>query len=159
MAGKLNFWNDGYITIFGISYHVSDLLLSIKTTMRIRIYIVPRLEVCTCPPGTHLRQSGIFLYLYTPAMIFSQMPVEHIQLVHGEVVDKFFDIFHGIEIPAHVQHQSPPTETGAVNDIHRRKGDLGITHLRGNELVDGLDTVEYPTTLSSLDNDALVSNR
>src|SRR5690606_1128538 len=93
MAGKLNLWNDGYITIFGISYHVSDLLLRIKTTMRIRIYIVPRLEVCTCPPGTHLRQSGIFLYLYTPAMIFSQMPVEHIQLVHGEVVDKFFDIF------------------------------------------------------------------
>ena len=90
-----------------------DLGLGIDAAGRVRL---SRLH----PPAADLREAGIAVDLQSPGLIVRQMPVEHVELVPGHLVDEAADPGGGLIVPGAVQHHAPPAEPRRVGDLHTR---------------------------------------
>ena len=117
------------------------------------------------PPRADLGELRVLLYLYPPALVIGEMPVEGVHLVKRQQVDVLLDEFLGHEMPHHIQVRAPPPEARLVLDRHRRHAPLGALHRRiaedvgWQELADGLDAVEEPRRFGRAHRHAMAGNR
>ena len=72
-------------------------------------------------PGTHFRQFGILLDLSTPALVFGQVPVEHVEFMERHHVEVGLDLVDREEVAAAVEVRTAIGEGGLVFNDHAGK--------------------------------------
>src|SRR5262249_24949279 len=116
--------------------------------LRVEPAVTRAVAIALVAPRADFRESWILLDLDPPALVLGEMPVQRVQLVDREQVDRMLDEFLAEEVPAFVKEQPTPCEAGFVFD--RAAGD-GPFHAfllrfrvdgRRQELQKGLATVE-----------------
>src|SRR5690349_10942741 len=65
-------------------------------------------------PCANLRKIGQRLYFKAPSIVVGKVPVQYIEFVSYDVVDKFFDFVFGEEVTAHIEHGSAPSEARLI---------------------------------------------
>ena len=66
----------------GIFHNLTDIVLGIETA--VGLSVADATVPCGfLPPGADACEAGVFVYLDTPALIFREVPVEDVLLVHG----------------------------------------------------------------------------
>ena len=125
MSGDIYFRNNLHKFSFGVSYNFFDVILGIKSsiTLPVRFHIAIR-QNFAIPPSTYFRQLGILLYFYSPALIFSQMPMKTIHFISRHDINHPFYLIFSEKVPALVQHKAPPFETGNIFYFYGRNTPL-----------------------------------
>ena len=109
-------------------------------------------EGAPCPT---LRQFGIALYLYAPALVVGKVQVQAVHLVVGQHVHLLLQVFQAIEVPAAVEHQSAPLVAGIVGDGECRQ----FFAVLGTELGEGFAGVLQAGGALGYNVDALARQR
>ena len=83
MARNVHFGNNLNETRGGISHNLLDIFVRIKAAVALPVglHIAPA-EHLAVAPCAHFREARIFLYLYAPALVFGQMPVEAVHFIN-----------------------------------------------------------------------------
>lgn len=76
--------------------------------------------------------------LDAPSLIFGEMPVKYVQLVHGEDVDETLHLVYGPEMTPGVEHSAAVCEAGFVADDDRGYCSVGSDEL-GRECLQGVE--------------------
>ncbi len=85
------------------------------------------------------------------------MPVEDVQLHHRHSVQRALDLFHGLEVAAHIDHQPAPPEARRVFDADCGNGRRVVLQL--HQLEQGLHAVECAHDRRGPHRDQLRSHR
>ena len=101
-------------------------------------------------PGTHLSQPWIPLYLHSPSLVLSQMPVQHIHIVQRHHVDVSLDLIDSEKMTAHIKVGATITECRLILDLHRRK-----RRVRSKTLAKGLSPVKDARRRTAPDRNAI----
>ena len=105
MARDFDLGNHRHITTAGVFHDLAHVVLCVESAVPRSVSLVAaRITGRFAAPGADLRQERVFLDLDAPALIFGQMPVEHILFVHGHQVDELLDRLLRHEITADVEH-------------------------------------------------------
>ena len=82
VSGQVYFGDDRDIALLGIFYDFLGLFLRIETAISgiVILFGIPA-DDGTVAPGANFRQLGIFLYFYSPALVFGEVPVKGIHIV------------------------------------------------------------------------------
>ena len=91
--------------------------------------------------GALLLQQRKPLALYPEALIFREVPMKHVELDRFHAVESAINHIERHEMPARVQHQSPPGETRLVVNGHCRNGES--LRRDANQLQKGLQAVQH----------------
>ena len=93
MPWHLNFGDNLNMPFLSIGNNIPYLILCIKATIFFIIVCLSRMVTYnrTISISAHLSESRVFFDLYSPALIFCQMPMKGVQLMHG----------HNIKISLH----------------------------------------------------------
>ena len=141
MPRKLDFGNHRDIAVGGVFHDLADLLLRVIAAVR-RLVILARgvmvADERLPAHRSHARQLGVFFDLDTPALIVGQVPVELVELVHGEDVDILLDLVHRPEMTAGIEHAPAVGEIGFVADRHGGHDAFAVD----NQLAQALQAVE-----------------
>src|SRR3546814_675551 len=123
MSRHIDLGHNGHETCFCITNHFPDLFLRIIAAVpgqfsRLRRLAFPPKPCTRHPPGAHGSQFWQALDLDAPSLVISQVPVKNIHFEFRELVDVLFDKWYRKEVPADVQHQSPPLKTREIGDAN-----------------------------------------
>ena len=66
-------------------------------------------------------QQRILLNLNTPPLIFREMPVKAVHIVHSHKVNDFLDKLNREEMTTAIKHHSSISKARSIDDFHRRK--------------------------------------
>ena len=99
MTRQLNLWDNLNMSFLCISNHLSHLILWIISSMLRSIQLGS--------PCTYFCKKRVRIDLDTPALIFCQMPMQHIHLVQRKVVNRFFNECDIHKMPTTIQQQPP----------------------------------------------------
>ena len=117
MSGHFDFRNDCYLACCGISNNVTNLLLCIKSPMGNTVILLTMI-VMSDDAFLSLRadagEFGITANFDSPALIVGQMPVEIINFMHADKIDKRFYLFNGEKVTATIQMCTSISETGPI---------------------------------------------
>ena len=120
MTGKVNFRNDGNTKVGGISYDILDLLLCVESAVTSSV-TDEGIEVLVynglVTERTDLSQTGIFLDLDSPSLIFGKMPVKTVEFMHRHDIKILLDFIYVKEMAAGIHMHTPVGESGLVLDI------------------------------------------
>ena len=145
MARHLDLGNDRDETVGRIAHDFPRLVLRIESAVRHRVVRRGRVQIATVAERAYARQLRIFLDLDPPALILRQVPVEAIDLVHGQNVDELLDVVHREKVPAHVEHTSAVSEIRLIGDFDDRQldnaGFLAPEHGLGQQLAYRLERI------------------
>ncbi len=88
MSRHVNLRNHRDISVSGIFHDFARLLLSVISRYRHSVkLVIAALHDGLLSLGTNLVEHWVFLYLKPPALVFREMPVEVIDVVHGEDIN------------------------------------------------------------------------
>src|SRR5699024_12872687 len=113
-------------------------------------------------PGPLPGEFGVTADLDPPSLVIAQVEVEHIEFVQGEEVDEAQDLAFGLEVSGDVEHGTTPAKTWGVGDGEGGQHPRGVAEGRlavgigGQELAQGLGTVEHPRRVVADDERARV---
>ena len=113
------------MTLRRIRDDITNLLLSIISAMQFSV--IPLRDISGIAddslfsPCTHLSQSRILLYFNPPALILSQMPVQHIHIVQRHHVNESLDLIDIEKMTAHIKVGTTITECRLIGNSHSRK--------------------------------------
>ena len=95
-------------------------------------------------PCSYFSQLRIFFYFEPPSLVIAQVPVKHIHFIGSHDIQKFLYFRYGIEMPAYIQHHSPPAKPRLILNIH--SGDTGRLpgFSKWNGLQERLYSIENP---------------
>ena len=104
------------------------------------------LGACAESPG--FGEFGILLYLYPPALVFGQMPMEAVDLVCRADIQEALDCLYAEEVAGAVEVDAPVGETGLV--LNGAAGDaplgsvsgLSAEDFDGKQLLEGAQGIE-----------------
>ena len=156
MSRHVNFRHDSDISLTCIFHYFPCFVLCVEAA-------VSNAVIKHCVEAYHrsgaLRADGcqkrIFLYLYAPALVIAQMPVEHIHVVQREQIDIAFHKTQREKMARTVEHHTAMTEARAVLYLHRRhEYSCGIADRQ--RLAQSLHTVEHTARSASGYGDALL---
>src|SRR5690606_3837849 len=112
------------IPVCCILYNLPCLLLRVITTVRNSVISKRGPAAMTDKRLFPLRacdsESGIFLYLYPPSLVISQVPVEDIELVKSHDIKIPFYLINSKEVTADVKVQPPVAEPRSVSNVAGR---------------------------------------
>lgn len=99
---------------------------------------------------------------YAPALVVTEVQVQLVDLVKGQLVDVPLDLVDGEEVPGDVEHRAAPAVARAVLDGAARDQPRAGLHGvlldgRREQLAQGLHPVEEPGGLGRRDGDALAA--
>ena len=140
MPGYLQFRDDRDEVVSGILHDLLYLFLRIIPAM------LCSLSFDTF--GGNLLEFRIFLNLYAPALIVSQVPMQAIYLEQRQHIDELLHALHRHKVPTGVQHNATIAETRRIFHTHQRRLPSDAVHLlralnlSRKELHEGLHTVE-----------------
>lgn len=128
MGRELYLGHNGDAALLGIGNQLAHLLLSVvtaKTVLRIResrgkplialgvlggtgTLCPPFLPGLVCAPCAKVGKTGILLYLQAPSCRIGKMQVQDVEPIVAHQVYLALQHVHGIEMAAHINHQSTP---------------------------------------------------
>ena len=156
VPGDFHFGNHGHAAPAGIFHDLAYVILGIEPSVgdAVANAAVPGGFLA---PGSHLGKFGILVDLDAPALVFGEMPVEHILLVHRHQVDELHYLFFREEETAAVEEQPAIPEFGFVvysaagceepDGFLQRLCIYGV----GQKLLEGLKAVECSVHFRCLD--------
>ena len=165
MAGHFDLRDDGDESRGGIGDDLADVVLRVEAAVGCGVKC-PFAAVAAgvaddgfFAPGADVGEAGVFFDFDAPALIFGQVPVKDVHLVHGQQVDVFFDELFGHKVAADIEVHAAPWEAGIVRDADAgdRPGD--VAHLArladgvGQQLTEGLAGVKEAVVCGGLDKD------
>ena len=71
-------------------------------------------DLCLRPAGAHRNEAGIALDLHAPALIVTEVKVEHIHLQQRQGVDELLHRRNVGKMTGHIEHETPPLKTRAI---------------------------------------------
>ena len=125
MAGHLDLGKDGYEPLSGIPHDFPYLILGIEASVGSPV-IDRGMQVADHgirPDRTLFGKPGIFPDLNAPALVFRQMPMEDVELVHGHVVEVFLYETDIEEMAADIEMHAPVREPRGV--FYPAAGNIG----------------------------------
>jgi len=168
VAGHLDLRHDRDEAGGGVGDDLADVVLGVKAAVGRRftgllgLAGVPVLVFAVDAPSPDFGEARVFLDLDPPALVVGQVPMEGIELVHGEDVDPALDELLRKEVTRTVEHAAAPGEPGPVfdrgaGDTERARPQHRRGPLRGRreELAQGLDAIEEPGRSRGADLDAV----
>ena len=114
MARDLDLGNHRDEPLGGVFNHVAHFVLSEESAVGLAILSLVAARGRRFAYASHLRQPRILLYFDTPTLILGKMPVELVDLVHGQNVEHILDFIDGEDVAPHVEHKAPICEIGFV---------------------------------------------
>ena len=143
MSRHIDFRNNSNETFGCIGYNFFGLFLGIETTDRCTVEFTGT-GSCDCflTVGTDFGQFRIFFNLDTPSLVFGEVPVEVVDVVHGQDVDDFFQVVYREIVTAYIDHETAEIISREVFDCPCWKRSKRFAFGDRQCLVDGLDTVE-----------------
>ena len=100
--------------------------------------------------GANLGEQRIFLYLDAPSLVVGEMPMEAVDIVQGEHVDKLAYGIGSYEMARHVEVGSAIGEAWRVSDMNGWYAHLcSLAVAEWQRLAQSLDTVEHARSRSS----------
>lgn len=157
MARDLDLGDYRNETLGGILHHVAHLILREETAVGLAVLTLVAAYGRRLADAAHLGQAGIFLNLDTPALVLGKVPVETVDLVHGEYVDHVLHLVDAEYVASHVEHEAAVGEVGLVVDLACGDGHtcgVGLECRYGQHLAQRLEGVEYAVGLLGGDLDA-----
>ena len=139
--------------------YFSRLLLRVKSAVRLAVIfwsVVPYHRFS--PHRTFGHKLRTALYLYAPALVVVQMPVETVYIMQGKNIDKTLHIVHPEEIAAHIEHRPSVWKARSVHNLPIGEGDIAFADL-GNGFPQGHNAIEHAGVRSSVDFYAVFINR
>lgn len=145
MPGHVDLGNDLDVALCGVGHDGAYVVLGVKTAVGFSIVSVAAFVGLVVSAddglpayGPDLGQQGIAFDLDAPSLIFGEMPVKYVQLVHGEDVDETLHLVYGPEMTPGVEHSAAVCEAGFVAD-----DDRGYCSVGSDELAECLQGVEH----------------
>ena len=156
VAGDFNLRNNIYAAPAGVFHYFTDIVFGVEAAVGLSVAdaAVPGGFLA---PGAHLGELGILVYLYAPALVFREVPVELVLLVHGHEVDELHQLLLGEEEASGVEQEAAVPELGLV--VNGAAGDRpfldslcldGAVNLCGKQLQQRLEPVEGAVHLGCL---------
>ena len=136
VARHLDLRNHGDVPLTRILDDFADLTLRVETAVRLFVEAVWISSLMAQPrffaPRSNLREARVLFDLNAPALIVGEVPVESVQFVQGQQIDKLEDKLLRHEMAAHVEHGAAPAEARLILNVHGRQvPDDALFHLRG----------------------------
>ena len=110
VPGHVYLGNDRDMPLVAVRDKLFELRLRVKPSVRADA------EVGMAAARPELCEQGIFFYLHAPALIFGEMEMKDVELMHEHEVDELFHLVKRHEISAHVQHESAVRKARLVLD-------------------------------------------
>ena len=168
------------MTLSGIAYHLSHLLLGIVEgailATRLRTFASPihlpvlldtsdGSVIATLTLGTDGGEQRILLDLGTPSLVVGQVPVEDVHLVDSHQVDHLLHLLNGKEMAAHVEHKATVCKAWLILDARHGQGihrtfiaRLTQYHVGRKQTHEALHGIVHTVRSGSLDSDALLGD-
>ena len=164
MAGQVNLGNNRDVALGSIGNNLAHLLLGVVTGFwRVVVDgIIGVGEADVLPDdgaGTYAGLLSKFwqsLHLEAPALVFRQMPMETVDAVKGEDVNKLLDKGHREEMAGTVEHRAAIAE--AWRTAHPGVGEANLSRLVHNAFAKRLDAIEHTALAGSLNHNAFLVN-
>lgn len=161
VPGHVDLGNHLDIALCGVGHDVADVVLGVETSVGSSVVAVTAFVGFVVSSddglfayGPDLCQEGIPFDLDAPSLVLGEVPVELVEFVHGENVDKAFHLVHGPEMASGIEHSPAMREAGFVGDFDGGDGSVG-----SDELAERLQGVEYGLRGTSAYADALGRDR
>ena len=155
VAGHIDFWDDGDVTLSGVGHHVLNLVLRIIVrTVRLVYPVLRKLvhirKAAVGRNAAHARELRVLLYLHAPSLVVAQVPVEGVHFVVRHHVDHALHLFYREEVARHVEHKAAVLKSRLVGNVKAGQGVGGdgcVLHARhhvgGEQFLDALESVEH----------------
>ena len=124
VARKVDFRDDGDSFGSGIAHYLANLILRVESSVSSIFVALPRIEMAyqgLVPISSHFGQLGIALYLDSPSLIVSEMPVQGVHLMHHHHIDVALDFSQVEEMTCRVEVKSAIREARLVTYLQGRK--------------------------------------
>ena len=122
MSGNVHFGYDFHKPFAGVFHHFADIVLGIESSVVLSVGLgVAPSQYLAFAPCPDLGEAGVFLDFDAPSLVFGKVPVEAVHLVGSHDVDDFLHLFFSVEMPAFVEHESPPCKARCIHDVHHRQ--------------------------------------
>ena len=142
MAGEVYFRHYRDTAGGRVFYDVPDLVLSVEPAVAYAVVAFPvAAHHRAVAPGTDLGETGILVYLYPPALVFGEVPVEAVELIDGHHVQHLLHLLDAEEMPAAVEHQAAVAEPRRIGNLAAGKLALRTGSDR-KHLANGLQCIE-----------------
>ena len=119
---QIHLGNNIDISLGGIAHNLLCLLLCVKSAVGLSI-IFPAVTSyhSLFAHRTYSGKSRIFLYFYSPPLVVGKMPVESVQVVQSQHIDKRLHLIDAEEVAAHIEMCSTITEARHIEDSNCRQ--------------------------------------
>ncbi len=118
------FRDDRNVPLGGVAHYLAHFVLGVITAVALAVELVRLVAVVThegfLSPGGNFLEFGIFFDLDAPALVFGEVPVEAVELVHGQQVDVALDELHRKKMPPYIQVHAAVRKSRRVLDKHGR---------------------------------------
>ena len=142
MAGEIDFRHYRNTAGGRVFYDVPDLVLGVEPAVAYAVVAFPvAAHHSAVTPGTDLGETGILVYLYSPALVFGEVPVEAVELIDGHHVQHLLHLLDAEEMPAAVEHQAAVAEPRRIGNFAAGKLALRTGSDR-KHLANGLQRIE-----------------
>ena len=112
MTWHLDLWDNRHEAILRIADDLTDLILRIEATVATAITFDT--------PSTDLCKAGILLDLNTPSLVLGKVPVELIDLEHGDDIDVLLHLINREEVTAYIDHHTAILEGRLIRNANGR---------------------------------------
>ena len=130
-------------TIGSILYNLPSFFLRIKSTHRNTVVFVgTRSRDRFLPMRTNLRQFRVFLDLNTPALVFRQVPMKVIDMVHSQHINDFLQIIYREKVASYIHHKPSVVKTRIILNRSCRNSSQRLSIRDWERLVNRLDTIK-----------------
>ena len=130
-------------TVGSILYNFLGFFLRIIAAYRNAVVFVgSRSRNCFLPMRTNLCQFRVFLDLDTPTLVFRQVPMEIIDIVHSQHINDFLQIIYREKVASDIYHKPAVSETRIILNRSCRNSSQRLSVCYRKRLVNCLDTIE-----------------
>ena len=108
MPRHLNLRDDRHEALLGVADDVTYLILCVEASIATAISLGT--------PRSYFSEARVLLDLDAPALVFGEVPVELIDLEHGDDIDVLLHLLDGEEVTADIDHHPTVLEGGLVQN-------------------------------------------
>ena len=118
MSWHVYLGNDSHVALSSIAHNLSCVFLSVIACYRLTVIFASVVaKCCLASHRSNLCKFRVFVDGYAPSLVFGQVPVEIVDVVHGKHVDKFLQVVHAEEVASAVDHECTIGESWSIGDV------------------------------------------
>ena len=157
VARHINLGDNGDVAFGSVAYNLACVVLCVVARNR---HVVVLARVGGGDGARALRANlcklRILLYFNAPALVLGEVPVEVVDVVHGEHVDELLEVVDAEEVATAVDHKRTVGKARSVADVGcRQRYLLGVLNDR-QSLHDGLQAIEHASVCCAFKHNGLL---